>query len=109
MRMAAFLPLSWLIILCVLLSLLLSMHMIIMVESLAQAHSPQTILCNPAMCGRPDVSRSAVCDPDLLLAKEDKDMLEYFFSVVTKARIALLIINKMDSSYTSQFRSRNRI
>jgi hypothetical protein len=80
--------------------------MIIMVES--RAHSPQTIPNpekNPALCGRPDVSRSAVCDPDLLLTKEDKDTIDHAFSLVTKAKIALLIIKKMDSSYTSQFRS----
>jgi len=33
-------------------------------------------MLSPAACGRPGVARSAVCDPDSLLSKTEKDEIE---------------------------------
>jgi len=62
--------------------------------------NPMTL---PAECGRTGVEHSKVCDPDNLLTKETKDVIEGYINDLAskgdKGDLSVLIINKMTSSF----------
>jgi uncharacterized membrane protein YgcG len=75
-----------------------------------KSYSP-TDLKNPmlgpkesAFCGRPGVERSAICDPDNLMTKESKDVIEGTINKIKNAEVAVVMIDSM-SSYFQMFRS----
>ena len=47
---------------------------------------------NPAACGRPNIPRSQICDPDEMLSKESKDVVEGYINAITKAEVAVAIV-----------------
>lgn len=55
-------------------------------------------IVSPEKCGREGVPRSAICDPDLLLTKEDKDAVEGFINAISAAQVAVAVVNRMDRS-----------
>jgi uncharacterized protein len=62
------------------------------------SYSPSDVpnpLINPAACGRPDVSKSVICDPSRLLKKESKDVIEGYINAITGAQLAVVIIDEM--------------
>jgi uncharacterized membrane protein YgcG len=64
-------------------------------------------MANPAECGRPGVAASAICDPDNLLSKQNKDDIESKINALhSTAELAVVIIDQMKSeSSWSFFRS----
>jgi uncharacterized membrane protein YgcG len=56
---------------------------------------------HPAECGRPNVTSSNICDPDNILSKDGKDVVEGhlngFFS-----HCVVVAVNKMDSTFISK-------
>jgi uncharacterized membrane protein YgcG len=54
---------------------------------------------NPAQCGRPNVAKSSICDPDNLLTKDSKDVIEGYINQVTKAEIGVLVVDKISPIY----------
>ena len=68
-------------------------------------YSPSDIpnpMANPesaAACGRPGVSKSAICDPANLLSNDSKDISEEFLNGIDKVKVALLVVNKISSDY----------
>ena len=52
---------------------------------------------NPVACGRPGVPRSQICDPDNMLAKENKDVIEGYINAIKKAEIAVAVVSSMSS------------
>jgi len=54
---------------------------------------------DPAGCGRPNVPRSQICDPDDMLKKESKDVVEGYINAITKAEVAVAIVNSMSSAF----------
>ena len=56
---------------------------------------------DPAGCGRPNVKSSAICDPENILTKDNKDVIEGFINAVptTTAQIAVVIIRSMDTKF----------
>lgn len=54
---------------------------------------------DPAQCGRPNVPRSQICDPDEMLKKESKDVVEGYINAITKAEVAVAIVNSMSSAF----------
>ena len=52
---------------------------------------------NPVECGRSGVPRSQICDPDNMLAKENKDVIEGYINAIKKAEIAVAIVSSMSS------------
>lgn len=50
---------------------------------------------DPLSCGRRDVAKSAVCDPDNKLTKDAKDEIEGFINQITNAQLAVAVIDKM--------------
>ncbi|KAJ1420230.1 TLP18.3, Psb32 and MOLO-1 founding proteins of phosphatase-domain-containing protein [Ochromonadaceae sp. CCMP2298] len=55
--------------------------------------SPMT---DPLMCGRKDVPRSALCDPDHLLPKDQQDEIEGHINSIEKGQVAVAIVSRMD-------------
>lgn len=53
-------------------------------------------MLDPIKCGRPGVSKSAVCDPDKRLTKDIKDEIEGRMNILTNAQMAVVVINKMN-------------
>ena len=75
------------------------------IGTLAGSYKPTDIL-NPMsgaetvkFCGRPDVPRSAICDPDNLMSKDAKDVAEGFINAAKTAEIGVVVIDKMASSF----------
>ena len=65
-------------------------------------YSPSDVpnpMLNPAACGRPDVPRSAICDPALLLKKENKDVIEGFINAAVGVQISVVVIDEMKSRF----------
>ena len=56
-------------------------------------------MLNPAACGRPDVPRSAICDPALFLKKENKDVIEGFINAAVGVQISVVVIDEMRATY----------
>lgn len=56
-------------------------------------------MLNPSGCGRPDVLKSAICDPALLLTKENKDVIEGFINAAVGAQISVVIIDAMAPAF----------
>ena len=54
---------------------------------------------NPAACGRPNIPRSQICDPDEMLSKESKDVVEGYINAITKAEVAVAIVNSMAPAF----------
>ena len=54
---------------------------------------------DPVGCGRPDVPKSAVCDPAGLLLNENKDVIEGFINSAVGAQIAVVIIDEMKPEF----------
>lgn len=50
---------------------------------------------DPLRCGRPDVPKSAVCDPDNKLTKDEKNEIEGYINKIPNAQVAVAIIEKM--------------
>ena len=64
--------------------------------------SPEEIsnpMLNPQSCGRGEVSKSALCDPDDLLTTEEKDVIEGFMNKITLAQIGVVIIQQMNKKF----------
>ena len=53
-------------------------------------------MLSPSTCGRPNVKTSQICDPDVLLSTDDKDVIEGRINVITKIEIGISIIRQMD-------------
>jgi uncharacterized membrane protein YgcG len=70
----------------------------------ADLKSPMLGPKEAAFCGRPGVERSAICDPDNLMTKESKDVIEGTINKIKNAEVAVVVINSM-SSYFQMFRS----
>jgi uncharacterized membrane protein YgcG len=51
---------------------------------------------DPKGCGRPNVPKSAVCDPENLFTQESKDVIEGYMNEVKNAQMAVLVISQMD-------------
>lgn len=62
-------------------------------------------MTDATLCGRPDVERSSICDPDDFLSKDTKDTIDGYINAVTEAQIAVAIIKKMNYK---QFKSSNK-
>ena len=54
---------------------------------------------DPTGCGRPNVPRSQICDPDEMLKKESKDVVEGYINAISRAEVAVAIINSMSSAF----------
>ena len=73
---------------------------------LLHCHFPQDLkspMVNPASCGRPNVARSQLCDPDSLLTKEQKDVIEGMTNGITQAQVAVVVLKKMATSFVDNF------
>lgn len=73
------------------------------------SHTPQSI-SNPmtspqsaALCGREGKPRSAICDPDKILGTESGDVIEGLINSIQTAELAVVLVNRMASSYVSSF------
>ena len=44
-------------------------------------------ITNPILCGRLQVLKSSICDPDLILVEDDKDMIEGYLNAIMKSEI----------------------
>lgn len=53
-------------------------------------------MIDPLSCGRANVPRSALCDPDRLLTKDKQDELEGYMNAFTLADAAVVVIKQMD-------------
>lgn len=53
-------------------------------------------LTDPASCGRSQVARTSVCDPDALVSDADKDIIEGYINSLSRAQIAVAIIYKIN-------------
>jgi len=53
----------------------------------------------PEKCGRFNVSKSRICDSNLILSSQDKDIIEGLINDITTAEIAVVVILKMSSTY----------
>jgi uncharacterized membrane protein YgcG len=60
---------------------------------------------DPRSCGRPDVDRSAICDPDNLLSKESKDTVDTLMNSIEEAEVAVAIIEKMSPAFVQEYNS----
>lgn len=56
-------------------------------------------MTDPSRCGRPGITKSAICDPGDLLSKESKDVTEGFMNDIKAAQLAVLVVKKIDPSY----------
>ena len=75
---------------------------LIFVASSRSEYSPSDVpnpMLNPAACGRPDVPRSAICDPALFLKKENKDVIEGFINAAVGVQISVVVIDEMRTNY----------
>ncbi|RYH22437.1 TPM domain-containing protein [archaeon] len=50
---------------------------------------------DPLACGRLEVARSSVCDPDKLLSKDDKNLIEGYINKISQAQVAIAVMDKM--------------
>eukprot|EP01031_Cornospumella_fuschlensis_P050548 gene50548-61834_t len=50
---------------------------------------------DPLACGRLNVPRSSVCDPDKLLTNDDKNLIEGYISKISQAQVAVAVMDKM--------------
>jgi uncharacterized membrane protein YgcG len=55
-------------------------------------------MIEPYACGRENIPKSSVCDPDHILTKDDKNEIEGYINKVTTAQIAVAVIDKMSLS-----------
>jgi uncharacterized membrane protein YgcG len=55
-------------------------------------------MLDPSACGREGVPKSAICDVDRILSKDDKDEIEGYINKITTAQLAVAVINKMSLS-----------
>ena len=53
---------------------------------------------NPAACGRSTVPKSAICDPDNILTKDAKDLVEGRINSLKKGEIGVAVIRKIEPS-----------
>lgn len=77
----------------------------VLIGTLAGSYKP-TDIQNPMsgaeavkFCGRPDVPRSAICDPDNLMSKDAKDAIEGFINMAKGAEVGVVVIERMASSF----------
>ena len=54
---------------------------------------------NPLACGRPGVPRSQICDPDDMLNKDSKDIIEGYLNAIKKAEIVVVIVSSMSYAF----------
>jgi len=54
---------------------------------------------SPNKCGRPNVAASQICDPSLLLSKDDKDVIEGLINGMTSAQVAQVAVAIVPSVY----------
>lgn len=54
---------------------------------------------HPELCGRSTVPRSFICDPELILLDENKNVIEGFINSIERFQVAVLIINKMHENH----------
>ena len=83
--------------------------LLILIESLVastllsvRGYAPSDVpnpMINPAACGRPGVTKSAVCDPAFLLSKESKDVIEGYINAVVGAQISVVVIDQMKADF----------
>lgn len=59
-------------------------------------------MLNPAQCGRPGVKTSAICDPENIMKKEQKDVIEGFINAVPNAQIAVVLVQLMSPTFIGQ-------
>lgn len=55
-------------------------------------------MTDPLRCGRKDVPRSRVCDPDHLLTKTSQDEIEGHINFIKTGQVAVAVVKKMDLS-----------
>lgn len=70
----------------------------------SKTYSPVDVpnpMLNPEMCGRSGVPKSAICDPSLLLLKDNKDVIEGFINGVVGAEVAVAIVDQMSHSFVA--------
>ena len=66
------------------------------------AHNIPNPLRNPEACGRKNVPKSSICDPDDLMSDFGKDVLEGLTNGIHKnAEVGVLVIKRMDRSFVS--------
>lgn len=58
---------------------------------------------DPLSCGRPEVDRSAICDPDNLLSKESKGTVDALINSIEEAEVAVAIIGKMSPAFVQGY------
>lgn len=71
-------------------------------SSCISSYSPSDLpnpLVNPTACGRPDVPKSVICDPSMLLKKESKDVIEGYINAIKGAQLAVVIIDEMSYKF----------
>lgn len=55
-------------------------------------------MTDPLKCGRTEVPRSSVCDPDKLISKETQDEIEGHINFIKSGQVAVAVVNRMDLS-----------
>uniref|UniRef100_A0A7S3MD19 RING-type domain-containing protein n=1 Tax=Spumella elongata TaxID=89044 RepID=A0A7S3MD19_9STRA len=55
-------------------------------------------MTDPLRCGRKEVPRSRVCDPDHLLSKDSQDEVEGHINFIKTGQVAVAVVKKMDLS-----------
>ena len=70
----------------------------------SRTYSPTDVpnpMLHPEACGRSGVPKSAICDPSLLLLKDNKDVIEGFINGVVGAVVAVAIVDEMNPSFVA--------
>ena len=70
----------------------------------SRTYSPTDVpnpMLHPEACGRSGVPKSAICDPSLLLLKDNKDVIEGFINGVVGAVVAVAIVDEMTPSFVA--------
>lgn len=53
-------------------------------------------MTDPASCGRSQVAKTSICDPDALVSDADKNIIEGYINSLSRAQIAVAIIYKIN-------------
>lgn len=61
--------------------------------------NPMLSVENAVFCGRPGVDRSAICDPENIISKSSKDVIEGFINKATTSQIGVVVISSMAKSF----------
>jgi len=68
--------------------------------------NPSTVpnpMKDPSACGRENVPKSAICDPDNLLSESGKNIVEGLMNGIHNvAQVAVLFIGKMDTGFSKE-------